>query len=100
MLTALSDNGDTDGSRCCKTCWQCQAGYEKFCLSCKDAQVRNQWRMRSREQPVNLGLPGKMAIKMCQSVHNQLINQIINQSTNRNILIYYAIVINTIRNKQ
>ena len=47
-----------------KTWWDCvKNDMESLGLSQKDAQPRNKWRRRIKEQPANPRSPGKMAVK-------------------------------------
>jgi len=48
-----------------KTWWDCvKNDMESLGLSQKDAQSRNKWRRRIKEETANPGSPGKMAVEM------------------------------------
>jgi len=43
----------------------CLGGMESFGLSREDAQDRDYWRLRIKEELANPGLPGKRPLKRC-----------------------------------
>jgi len=47
-----------------KTWWDCvKVDMESFGLSREDAQDRDYWRPRTKGEPANPGLPGKLSLK-------------------------------------